>query len=214
MIRQGGGAADSGAIGGDDNAAGRDRGAAAVGQSPREASSLTAVEVVVGRIGRPHGIRGEVTVEVRTDLPEERFAPGAVLRTDPPRPVPLVVAGTHWHSGRLLLAFDGVADRTAAEGLRGLLLTVEVDADARPEDPEEFYDHQLIGLAAHTPAGSLGTVAEVLHLPAHDVLVIRTATAREILVPFVTEIVPEIDLTAGQVWIVPPDGLIDEPSDG
>ena len=166
------------------------------------------MEVVVGRIGRPHGVRGEVTVEVRTDSPEFRFAPGAVLGTEPGRAQPLVVAAARWHSGRLLLAFAGVGDRTAAEELRDLLLTVEVPADDRPEDPEEFYDHQLVGLAARTRSAELGRVADVLHLPGQDVLVIRTPEGGEVLVPFVAEFVPEVDLVAGCIRIDPPEGLL------
>jgi 16S rRNA processing protein RimM len=167
------------------------------------------VDVVVGRIGRPHGVRGEVTVEVRTDSPEVRFAPGTVLGTDPVRSGGLEVAGFHWHSGRLLLSFDGVVDRTGAESLRGLLLTAVIADDERPEDPEEFYDHQLVGLTARTVAGDLGQVAEVLHLPAQDLLVVRTAAGREVLVPFVSEIVPEVDLAAGTLLVDPPAGLLD-----
>lgn len=167
------------------------------------------MDVVVGRIGRPHGVRGEVTVEVRTDSPEVRFAPGTVLGTDPARPGGLEVAGFHWHSGRLLLSFDGVVDRTGAESLRGLLLTAVIADDERPEDPEEFYDHQLVGLTARTVAGDLGQVAEVLHLPAQDLLVVRTAAGREVLVPFVSEIVPEVDLAAGTLLVDPPAGLLD-----
>ncbi len=133
------------------------------------------MELVVGRIGRPHGIRGEVTVEVRTDSPELRFAPGSTVRTDPAGVGPLTVESLHWHSGRLLLAFKGVGDRTGAEALRDVRLVIEVAEDERPEDDEEFYDHQLVGLHVHTVGGALvGTVAEVLHLPSQDVLAIRT----------------------------------------
>jgi 16S rRNA processing protein RimM len=166
------------------------------------------MELVVGRIGRPHGVRGEVTVEVRTDSPDRRFLLGAVLGTDPPRPGGLVVAGLRWHSGRLLVAFDGSHDRTSAEALRGLLLTVEVAADERPEDPEEYYDHQLVGLSAWTATAEVGHVTEVLHLPSQDLLVIGTADGGQVLVPFVSEIVPEVDLTAGRIRIDPPEGLL------
>jgi 16S rRNA processing protein RimM len=168
------------------------------------------VQLVVGRIGRPHGLRGEVTVELRTDSPEVRFAPGTVLQTEPVRPAPLVVAAAKWHAGRLLLSIEGVADRTAAEELRNVRLVVDVPDDERPEDPEEFYDHQLAGLRAVTVAGEeVGVVAEVLHLPAQDVLAIRRPDGRESLVPFVAEIVPDVDLAAGRVLLDPPPGLLD-----
>jgi 16S rRNA processing protein RimM len=106
------------------------------------------VQLVVGRIGRPHGVRGELTVEVRTDSPELRFAPGTTVSTDPEAAGPLEIEAARWHSGRLLLSFVGVRDRTAAEGLRNVRLVVDVPDDETPEDPEEFYDHQLVGLAA------------------------------------------------------------------
>src|SRR3954471_3954797 len=99
------------------------------------------MQLVVGRIGRAHGIKGEVSVEVRTDEPELRLAPGAVLATDPAAAGPLNIATGGVHSGRLMLRFEGVADRTAAEALRNTLLIAEVDPEELPEDPEEFYDH-------------------------------------------------------------------------
>jgi 16S rRNA processing protein RimM len=181
------------------------------------------MDVVVGRLGRPQGLRGELTVEVRTDEPDHRFAIGATLlalRPDPTGPggsgsdgVPagtLTVRAARWHSGRLVLAFDEAQDRTAAEGLRGLLLAVAVDPDERPADPEEFYDHQLVGLTARTPEGvDLGEVAEVLHLPAQDVLVVRGAEG-EVLVPFVSAIVTAVDLAARIVTVDPPPGLLGE----
>ncbi len=166
--------------------------------------------VVVGRIGRPHGIRGEVTVEVRTDSPDDRFAPGSVLAADPARLGPLTVAAAHWHSGRLLLSVEGVHDRTGAEALRGIVLSAEVDDGDVPEDPEEFYDHQLRGLAVVTVDGvTLGTVGDVIHLPAQDLLSVTREDGREVLVPFVREIVPEIDLVARRVLVDLPPGLLE-----
>ncbi|NYI08403.1 ribosome maturation factor RimM [Allostreptomyces psammosilenae] len=168
------------------------------------------MQLVVGRIGRAHGIRGEVTVEVRTDEPEHRLAPGAVLLTDPPSAGPLTVATGRVHSGRLLLRFEGVADRTAAEALRNTLLIAEVDPEETPEDPEEFYDHQLIGLDAVTVDGSaVGEVEQVIHLPYQDLLQVRRPDGREVLVPFVAELVPEVDLAGSRVVLDPPPGLID-----
>ena len=125
------------------------------------------MEVVVGRIGRPHGIRGEVSVEVRTDDPEGRLAPGTTLRTDPAAAGPLTIADGRVHSGRLLLHFEGYDDRGAAEGLRNVLLVADVDPAERPDDPDEFYDHQLVGLgrAHRRPASRSASSAEVLHLP-------------------------------------------------
>ncbi len=166
--------------------------------------------VTLGRIGRAHGLRGEVTVEVRTDDPFGRFDPGSVLRTDPGSAGPLTVASVKAHSGRLLLTFDGVADRTAAEALRGVLLQAVVDPDERPADPDEYFDHQLVGLAAVTTSGeSVGQVAEVLHLSGQDCLAIRTPAGREVLVPFVESIVPVVDIEGRRIVIAPPDGLLE-----
>jgi 16S rRNA processing protein RimM len=165
------------------------------------------VQLVVGRIGRPHGIRGEVTVEVRTDDPERRFAPGARFATEPASAGPLTVAGRRWHSGVLLLRFQGVTDRNAAERLRNTLLLIDSADVPPPEDPDEFYDHQLIGLKVVTVGGEeVGEVTDVLH-HGQDLLVVRH-TGREVLIPFVKAIVPEVDLEAGRLVIDPPRGLL------
>jgi 16S rRNA processing protein RimM len=162
--------------------------------------------VVVGRIGRPQGIKGEVTVEVRTDAPDERFAPGATLLTQTGS---LTVERSRDHSGKLVVLFEGVADRSAAELLRGTIL--QVDARTLPplEDEDEYYDSQLVGLAVQLSDGTaVGTVADVLHLPHGEVLAI-TRGERELLVPFVKAMVPTVDLTAGRVVVDPPPGLLD-----
>ncbi|MEU6175654.1 ribosome maturation factor RimM [Streptantibioticus parmotrematis] len=169
------------------------------------------MQLVVGRIGRAHGIKGEVTVEVRTDEPELRLGPGAVLATDPPATGPLTIETGRVHSGRLLLRFAGVADRTAAEALRNTLLIAEVDPEETPEDPEEFYDHQLIDLDVVTTDGTeIGRISEISHLPYQDLLIVRRPDGAEIMVPFVSDIVPEIDLEAQRAVIDPPPGLIDD----
>ncbi len=168
--------------------------------------------LTVGRIGKPQGLRGEVTVEVRTDLPETRFAPGAVLLTDPPERGPLTVESTRQQNGRLMVAFTGVPDRSAAELLRNTLLQVEAEDVPTSDDPDEFHDTQLVGLTATLVDGSpLGTVSEVLHLPQGDVLAIHREAATEVLVPFVAAMVPVVDLAGGRVVIDPPEGLLDLP---
>src|SRR5262245_57685914 len=162
-------------------AAGRDRAHhPAVGPSlrlsgPRPQDRRTPpVQLVVARIGRAHGIKGEVTVEVRTDEPELRLAPGAVLLTDPPETGPLTIEAGRVHSGRLLLRFAGAHDRGAAEALRNTLLIADVDPDETPEEPDEYYDHQLIDLDVLTADGTLvGRIAEISHLPSQDLLVVR-----------------------------------------
>lgn len=168
------------------------------------------MQLVIGRIGRAHGIRGEVTVDVRTDDPEGRFAPGSVILTEPAEAGPLTVAAGRVHSGRLLLSFEGVADRTAAAALRGTVLVAEVDEDEVPDDPEEFYDHQLVGLAVQTVEGRpVGEVAQMLHLPGQDVFAVQRPDGGEVLIPFVAEIVPDVDLAARRVVVDPPEGLLD-----
>lgn len=167
------------------------------------------MEVVVGRIGRPHGLKGEVTVEVRTDDPEGRLAPGTSVRTDPAAAGPLTVGAGRVHGGRLLLAFEGYDDRGAAERLRGVLLVADVDPGERPEDPEEFFDHQLVGLLVRTVGGEdVGVLHEVLHLPGQDVLAVRRPDGGEVLVPFVASMVPTVDLEGGEVLVDPPPGLL------
>jgi 16S rRNA processing protein RimM len=170
--------------------------------------------VVVGRIGRPHGVRGEVTVEVRTDDPDLRFVPGAVLFTDPADRGPLTVSACRWHNDVLLLTIEGpdgevLGSREAAEAVRNTELLVEV-ADLPPlEDPDAYYDHQLVGLTARLTDGTeLGEVTAVRHEGA-DLLVVRRAERGELLVPFVAAIVPAVDLDGGFVVVDPPEGLLE-----
>jgi len=170
------------------------------------------MQLVVGRVGRPHGLRGEVTIEVRTDDPSDQLAVGSILATDPAERGPLTVAAARWHSGRLLVSFEGCQDRDAAEALRDTLLHID-SADLGPlGDPEEFYDHDLIGLHVVTVAGeAVGVVADVLH-HGQDLLVVDGTGARsgaEIMVPFVAALVPEVDLADGKLVIDPPPGLLD-----
>ena len=185
------------------------------------------MQIAVGQVVRAHGIRGEVLVAVRTDEPGARFAPGSVLPTEPPERGPLTVAAARWHSGRLIVAFEGVGDRTAAEGLRGTLLILDSAQITSLSDPDEFYDHELIGLGVVTAAGDpVGVVADVLH-HGQDLLVVRREgapgqvtpgqvtpesrgrEAAEALVPFVSAIVTDVDVAAGRLVIDPPPGLLD-----
>ncbi|MFB6989085.1 ribosome maturation factor RimM [Streptomyces sp. NPDC056304] len=169
------------------------------------------MQLVVARIGRAHGIKGEVTVEVRTDEPELRLAPGAVLATEPAGAGPLTIETGRVHSGRLLLRFEGVRDRTAAEALRNILLIAEVDPAELPEDPEEFYDHQLMDLDVVLADGTgIGRITEITHLPSQDLFIVERPDGSEVMIPFVEEIVTEIDLAEQRAVIAPPPGLIDE----
>ncbi|MBV9292655.1 MAG: ribosome maturation factor RimM [Frankiales bacterium] len=167
------------------------------------------MQLVVGRIAKAHGVTGEVAVDVRTDAVELRFAPGTTLATEPPERGPLTVTRTRWHSGRLLVVFDAVADRTAAEALRGTLLVAD-SATSPPPDDDEFWDHELEGLAVVTTSGeAVGSLTAVLHPPGADLLAVTRPDGSEVLVPFVKAFVPEVDVAAGRVVIDPPDGLLE-----
>jgi len=167
------------------------------------------VEVVVGALGRPHGIRGDVSIDLRTDEPERRFVDGAVLRVEGSTRV-LTVESTRWHSGRLLARFEELLDRTAVEGARGLVLVTDVPADEVPEDEGEYYDRQLVGLAVETTDGRpVGRVRDVLHPGPQDLLEIETGAGTR-LVPFVEALVPEVDLAAGRVLVVDVPGLLSD----
>jgi 16S rRNA processing protein RimM len=177
------------------------------GRKPVESSGSTDDFVVVGRIGPAHGLRGEVFVEPRTDEPERRFAAGAQLHA---AGGPLTVAASRIHSGRLVVQFEEIADRNAAEASRGTELSVAIDPEEMPEDPEEFYDHQLVGLRVETTTGEVvGELERVEHNAAQDLLVIRTPE-REVLFPFVTALVPEVDVPGGRIVIDDQPGLLDE----
>jgi 16S rRNA processing protein RimM len=171
------------------------------------------VRLVVARVGRAHGIRGEMTVEVRTDAPGERFVPGAVLHVTggpPSAGVPvLTLASVRDHNGTLLLAFHEVRDRTAAEALRGALL--EADVPDQVDEDDAWYDHQLVGLRVLDPdGGPLGEVVAVEHPPAQDLLVVRRPDGARRLVPFVAALVPSVDVGAGVVVVDAPPGLLDD----
>ena len=179
-----------------------------------DAADVPEVDVVVGRIGKPHGLRGEVTVDVRTDEPERRFARGSTLRAEPPPGSSsslrtMTVADSRWHQSVLLVTFEELSDRTAAEAARGIVLHASLPADASPDDPDEFYDHQLVDLAAYDVDGTpLGTVAGLVHGGAQDLLRIATPDGREALVPFVKVLVPEVDVAGGRVVIADRPGLV------
>lgn len=170
------------------------------------------MDLVVGRVVKAHGIAGELVVEVRTDDPDARFTPGATLRGRPAKQSeerPYTIESVREHGGRLLVRFAGVADRSHADSLRGTVLLVD-SGDLPPiDDPDEYYDHQLEGLRVRTTAGAdVGTVAEVLHTAAGELLAVHSGD-REVLVPFVSAIVTSVSLQDQLVEIDPPDGLLE-----
>jgi 16S rRNA processing protein RimM len=170
--------------------------------------------VVVGRIGRPHGVRGEVTVEVRSDDPDLRFYVGAVLATDPASRGPLTVTGKRWHRDVLLLTVEGpggrvLTTREDAEELRNTELLVDIADLPELEDPDSFYDHQLVGLTARLlDESELGEVTAVRH-EGTDLLVVRRPEGGDLLIPFVAAIVPTVDLAGGYLVVDPPEGLLE-----
>jgi 16S rRNA processing protein RimM len=195
-------------------------------------SDIKSMLLVVGQIGKPHGIRGEVLVTVRTDEPEARFVAGTVFTTEVPRdrrvstaparsepaaagvefkvPPTLHLEVLRWHQGKVIAQFEGVPDRNTAEALRGVLLCVDSAEVAPSDDPDEFHDHQLVGLRVESVDGAdLGTVARIEHAPASDLIVLDKAGGGTALIPFVTRMVPTVDLPGGRVIVDLPEGLLD-----
>ena len=186
--------------------------------------------LVVGQIGKPHGIRGEVLVTVRTDDPEARFVAGSAYTTEVPRdrrvsagpaaasepgvryqvPAKLVLESLRWHQGKGIAQFEGIPDRNTAEALRGVLLQIDSSEIDDPDDPDEFNDHQLAGLSVESVDGTvLGTVDRIDHAPSSDLIVLNKAGGGTALIPFVTQMVPTVDLAGGRVIVDLPEGLLD-----
>ena len=169
------------------------------------------MQLTIATIGRAHGLRGDVSLDVRTDVPAERFTVGAVLRTVPVSAGPLTIARVRAQADRWYVGFDEVADRTAAEALRGVELVMEVEAS---QEEDAWYPYELMGLRAERPDGTVvGEVIGLEHLPAQDALVLREAGGARTLIPFVRAIVPVVDVPGGRVVIDAPHGLLaaDEP---
>lgn len=163
--------------------------------------------LVVGRIGRAHGVRGEVTIEVRTDNPDERFEIGSRLITDPEANGPLTIASARNHSGTLVLSFEEARDRNAVEKLRNTMLLAEVDPEDANISPDDFHISQILGSTVIDENGvKRGVVVDVLSLPAQDTLVVKS-DSREILIPFVTAYVPDVNIAKREIHVVNLEGL-------
>ena len=167
------------------------------------------MQLQVARIGKPHGIRGEVTVQVMTDAPEDRFVPGTELTVEPASKGPLTVISARWNKDILLLGFEEVADRNGAEELRGAVLSVDTEELDDEDDDEGWYEHELVGLTAKVGDDVVGTVSGLRTLTVQDLLVVDDTQGREVLVPFVEAIVPEVNVEGGYVLITPPPGLFE-----
>lgn len=165
--------------------------------------------LVVGRIGRAHGVLGEATIEVRTDSPEERFCIGSELVTDPTSRGPLIINSARVHNGTLLLGFTGVENRNEIEKFRDTILLAEVDIEAKGENEDDFHVLQLIDCQVVTDSGiKVGKVVDVVSLPGQDLLAVESSKG-EILIPFVYDIVPIVDINSKLITITPPEGLLD-----
>jgi 16S rRNA processing protein RimM len=164
--------------------------------------------VVVGRIGRAHGVRGEVAVEPRTDEVDQRFAVGGSLLTESGDRT-LTIDSVRRHHGRLLVRFAELADRQSVEAVRGLLLQAEVAGDEVPDEPDTWYDRQLVGLSVEVDGRVIGHVKSVVHLPAQDLLEVELGGGSDALVPLVSAIVTEVDVAGGRVLLDPPPGLLE-----
>ncbi|WP_255768425.1 ribosome maturation factor RimM [Pseudarthrobacter sulfonivorans] len=166
------------------------------------------MQLQVARIGKPHGIRGEVTVQVLTDAPADRFVPGTEFVVEPASAGPLTVESARWNKDILLLAFEQIETRNQAETLRGAKLFIETE-ELDEDDDEGWYEHELVGLEARVGSQVVGRVAALHTMPVQDLLVVEDADGKEILIPFVEQIVPEVNIAEGFVLLTPPDGLFE-----
>lgn len=175
--------------------------------------SSAAQQLRVGRLVKAHGLKGALKLELYTDDPGRRFLPGAAFTLQVPTSSPwhgksLTLVELRWYNGQPVAFFEGVADRTAAESLVKAILWIEQPVD-EPAEPDAWYDFQLVGLRALRDGAEVGTIVRVEHLPAQDLLVVRTPEG-EVLVPFVSAIVPLVDIAAGTVTVTPPPGLFED----
>src|SRR6476620_737057 len=171
------------------------------------------MQLQVARIGKPHGIRGEVTVQVLTDAPGDRFVPGTQFIVEPASAGPLTVFSARWNKDILLLAFDEIETRNEAETLRGAKLFIETDDIGVEDDDEGWYEHELVGLEVRVGGNVVGKVSALHTLPVQDLLVVTTDDGKEVLIPFVEQIVPEVNVGEKYVLVTPPPGLFEVNTD-
>ena len=166
------------------------------------------MQLQVARIGKPHGIRGEVTVQVLTDAPEDRFVPGTQFVVEPASAGPLTVLSARWNKDILLLGFEEIETRNEAETLRGAKLFIETE-ELDEDDDEGWYEHELVGLEARVGSQVVGKISGLNTMPVQDLLVVETPDGKEILIPFVEQIVPEVNVQEGYILVTPPEGLFE-----
>jgi 16S rRNA processing protein RimM len=173
------------------------------------------VELRVARLVKAHGLKGGLKLELYTDDPEMRFHPGTVFSLQVPTDSPwfgrtLTVNQLRFYNSHAVAFFEGIDDRTEAESLVKAILWVTDDADARPQEEDAWFDHQLVGVTVWMDGKEMGSIARVDHLPAQDLLVITTRQETEVLLPFVKQFVPEVDIENRRMTITPPGGLFDD----
>ena len=185
---------------------------------PRHDAQPPRAQLRVGRLVKAHGLKGALKLELYTDDPDGRFVPGASFTLQVPESSPwhsktVTVREFRWMNSHPVVFFEGVDDRTGAESLVKAILWVDEDATASEPEDDAWYDHQLAGLDVVRDGVVIGTLSRVDHLPAQDLLIVRSGD-RDVLVPFVKAIVPEVDIAGGRVVVTPPPGLFEElPSD-
>ncbi|MFF8818005.1 MULTISPECIES: ribosome maturation factor RimM [Leucobacter] len=183
-------------------------------QAPRPASGAGSLRV--GRLTKPHGLKGGVKLEMFTDNPDLRFVPGSKFHLQVPEDSPwfgqtIELRELRWFNSMPVGFFVELPDRTAVESIVRAILWIDEEAVAAGSEENAWYAHELVGLDVVQPiegggTEKLGTVAEVQHFPAQDLLSVKTQTG-VVLVPFVEAIVPSVDLEAGIVTMTPPAGL-------
>ena len=183
--------------------------------APARSSKAAKTQLRVGRLVKAHGLKGALKLELYTDDPEGRFTPGAsftlqVPESSPWHGKPLTVREFRWMNSHPVAFFEGVDDRSAAEELVRALLWIDQDPEDAPTEDDAWYDHQLVGLDVVRDGEIVGRVIRVDHFPAQDLLIVRAPDDREVLVPFVKAIVPEVDVDGGRVLVTPPAGLFED----
>ncbi|WP_430867128.1 ribosome maturation factor RimM [Demequina aurantiaca] len=164
------------------------------------------MKLTVARIGRAHGLKGEVSVELHTDIPEERLIPGERFDTEPAEAGPLTVVKARTQSGRWYVVFKEITSRELADAARGATLTIEGEES---DEDDAWYVHELVGLTVFRPDGTeVGKVVDLQSMPAQDLLIVKQATGERAMIPFVDEFVPEVDIEGGRVVVTPPYGLL------
>ncbi len=168
--------------------------------------------LVVARVRRPHGVRGEVLIAIDTDRPDWVFVDGRTLMLGDGRGEPLgrrmSLRGFRPTPTGAIARFEGIEDREGAERLRGHTLLIRRD-QAAPTEADEIHYQDLVGMEVTGPDGEIGSIEDVLEMPVGEVLVVRTIEGREVLLPFVREIVEEVDAEARRVSVRLPEGILD-----